>query len=157
MSKTKFVYVTYIRTTPEKVWQAITEGPVTRQYWEHENVSDWKPGSPWEHRRTDAAHTVDLVGKVLETTPPRKLVISWAAPQDRDVPAGHSRVTFLIEPMEDMVRLTVTHDDLEPGSNMEQGITEGWPRVLSSMKSFLETGRPLATWFGKEKAAKQEA
>ena len=149
MSKTKYVYVIYIQTTPEKIWQAITERPVTRQYWGHENVSDWKPGSTWEHKKTDGSNETMLLGKVMEVAPPRKLVITWGYPADRDNPAKHTRVTFELEPLGDMVRLTVTHDDLEPGSTMEQGIMEGWPRVLSSMKSFLETGKPLNTWLGK--------
>ncbi len=146
MSKSKFVYVTYIAATPEKIWEALVDGEVTRQYWDRENVSDWKPGSTWKHQRTDAAHTVDLVGEVVEVTPPRRLVLTWAAPADAANKAKHTRVTFEIEPIEDMVRLTVTHDELEAGSDMLEKITAGWPRVLSSLKSFLETGRPLKTW-----------
>jgi len=117
----------------------------TRQYWEHENVSDWKPGSRWEHRAVDAG-TIRVVGKVVESAPPRRLVITWAAPAEESDPAAHSRVTFELEPMDEMVRLTVTHDRLQPGSKMDQGIRQGWPRVLSSLKSLLETGKPLPTW-----------
>jgi len=149
-SKSRFVYVTYIRSTPEEVFQAITEPEVARQYWMHENVSEWKPGSPWEYRAADGSRAVRLLGEVLEHTPPRRLVITWAFPSDRGNRAKHSRVAFDLERIEDMVRLTVTHDDLEPGSEMERGIAEGWPRVLASLKSFLETGRPLATWAGKK-------
>ena len=117
MGKTKYVYVTYIRTTPEKVFAAITQGELTRQYWMHENVSDWKRGSAWKH--VDAASgKVRLVGEVLESAPPRRLVISWAFPADATKRAKQSRVAFDIEQMEDVVRLTVTHDDLEPGSEM---------------------------------------
>jgi uncharacterized protein YndB with AHSA1/START domain len=149
LDKPKFVYVTYIATTPEKLWNALTEPKLALQYWERENVSDWKPGSKWEHRRDDAARTVDLVGKVVESVPPRRLVLTWVSPADAATPAKHSRVAFDIEQINDMVRLTVTHDELEPDSAMLRGITEGWPRVLSSLKSFLETGRPLRTWEGK--------
>lgn len=149
MSTAKFIYVVYIATRPEEVWKAIVEGEVTRKYWAHENVSDWKPGSPWRHVTADGAKTVKLAGKVLEVSPPRRLVISWADAKDETDPQQHSRVTFEIEKVADMVRLTVTHDDLVAGSDMERGIQEGWPRVLSSMKSFLETGRPLDTWAGK--------
>jgi len=150
MSKSKFVYVMYIRTTPEKVFRAITEPEVTRQYWSQENISDWKPGSLWKHVAADGSGTVRLVGEVVEHKPPRRLVITWAFPADAGNKAKHTRVTFDIEPMEDMVRLTVTHDELEPGSDMERGIMDGWPRVLSSLKSFLETGTPLITWAGKK-------
>ncbi|MDB5933488.1 MAG: Activator of Hsp90 ATPase [Massilia sp.] len=146
MSKEKFVYVTYIATTPEKAWQALVDGEMTRQYWDHDNVSDWKPGSTWEHRRIDAAGGVDIVGEVIESDPPRRLVMSWASPADAADKARHSRVAIDIEPVGDAVRLCVTHDELEPGSKMVKGISDGWPRVLSSLKSFLETGRPLKSW-----------
>jgi uncharacterized protein YndB with AHSA1/START domain len=143
VDKPRFVYVVYISATPEKVWNALIDTRMTAQYWQHENVSDWKPGSTWEHRRSDGTGTVDLVGKVVESTPPRRLVVSWAFPADEAHEEKHSRVTFEIEPYRDVVRLTVTHDRLEAGSDMEKGITEGWPKVLSSLKSLLEVGRAL--------------
>ena len=143
MDKPQFVYVTYISTTPETLWNALIDPKVTAKYWQHENVSDWKPGSKWEHRGCDKERTLKLVGKVLESSPPRRLVITWASPADEAREEKHSRVTFEIEPMGDVVRLTVTHDHLEPGSEMLQGITKGWPKVLSSLKSLLEMGRPL--------------
>lgn len=148
MAKTTFVYVTYIATQPETVWKALLDGEFTHQYWGHENVSDWNPGSTWEHRRDDSARTVVILGEVLEARPPRRLVITWAAPQDRNRKGRRSRVTFEIEPVADMVRLTVTHDELEEGSEMHRKISQGWPRVLSSLKSLLETGRALQTWAG---------
>ena len=146
MNKTRFVYTVYIATTPEQVWKALVQGDVTLQYWEHENISDWKPGSTWEHRTADASRELKLVGRVIESSPPRRLVISWAAPADAARPERHTRVTFEVEPIEDMVQLTVTHDEIDEGSETYRQISEGWPRVLSSMKSFLETGRPLRTW-----------
>lgn len=136
-----FVYVTYIRTTPEKVFEAITKPDIARRYWGHENISDWKTGSKWEHVRADAERTLQLVGEVVESSPPDRLVITWANTSQAADPASHSRVTFDIDRYEDMVRLTVTHDDLEAGSGMAKGISQGWPIVLSSMKSFLETGQ----------------
>lgn len=148
MSRSTFVYTIYIATDPETLWKALLAPEFTRQYWERDNVSDWKPGSPWEHRRNDAARTIDLVGEVLESKPPHRLVLTWANPEDKANRARHSRVTFDIEPVENMVRLTITHDELEPGSDMLRGTSEGWPRVLSSLKSLLETGRPLQTWAG---------
>ena len=148
MGKAKFVYVIYIDTTPEKAWSALLEWDMTRQYWLHDNVSDWKVGSRWEHRRTTGTPQVDIVGRVVEVAAPRRLVITWAFPQDEGHPSRHTRVTFDIEQVESLVRLTVTHADLEPGSEMERGITIGWPRVLSSLKTLLETGCPLDTWAG---------
>ena len=149
MGKTQFVYVTYIAATPERVFAALTDAEFTRQYWEAENVSDWHVGSVWEHRRTDASRTVAMVGKVLENAPPCRLVVTWAVPADAANPAKHSCVTFELEPVADMVRLTVTHAELEPDSEMLRGISHGWPRVLSSLKTLLETGRPLPTWAGR--------
>jgi uncharacterized protein YndB with AHSA1/START domain len=126
------------------VWNALREGELTRQYWGHENVSDWKPGSPWRHVMSDAARTPRIVGEVLESVPQRRLVLSWAEPADAANRAKHSRVAIDIEKISDMVRLTVTHDELE--TDMLGKIASGWPRVLSSLKSFLETGKPLNTW-----------
>ena len=149
---TQFVYVTYIASTPEKVFEAITRPEVARRYWGHENVSDWRPGSRWQHVRADDARTVQLVGEVIESSPPSRLVISWANESEAADPEAYSRVSFDIEPYDDMVRLTVTHDDLVVGSGMANGVTKGWPIVLSSMKSYLETGRGLDV-FAKPKAA----
>lgn len=143
MAETGFVYVTYISTTPEKLWDALIDAKMTSQYWQHENVSDWRPGSRWEHRRTGGERTVDIAGKVIESVPPRRLVISWAFPADEGAEEKHSRVTLEIEPFRGVARLTVTHERLEPGSEMLKGITEGWPKVLSSLKSLMEVGRPL--------------
>ena len=150
--KTSFIYVTYIRSTPEKVFEAITRPEVARRYWGHENVSDWKPGSGWQHVRANDARTVQLVGKVVEVAPPTRLVITWASPARADDPAAHSRVTFAIEEYDEMVRLTVSHDELEAGSDMASGISKGWPVVLASLKSLLETGQGPAV-FAKPKAA----
>ena len=140
---TSFVYVTYILSTPEKVFEAITRPEIARAYWGHENVSDWKVGSEWRHIRADAKRDVQLVGKVIESAPPRRLVISWANQSQKDDPSKTSRVTFEVEPQGEMVRLTVSHDELEAGGGMEKGIRRGWPLVLSSLKSFLETGRAI--------------
>jgi uncharacterized protein YndB with AHSA1/START domain len=137
----KFVYVTYIATTPQKVWKALLEGELTRQYWRHENVSDWKPGSKWELVAADDKRTVKHVGKVLECVPDKRLVLTWGDVADAADAARHSRMAIDIDTVGEMVRLTVTHDELTP--DMRRRITNGWPRVLSSLKSFLETGRPL--------------
>lgn len=150
--KTSFVYVTYIRSTPEKVFDAITKPDIARCYWGHENVSDWKPGSGWQHVRADEQRTVQLVGRVIESAPPKRLVISWASPSQADNPDATSRVAFDIAEYDGMVRLTVTHDELEAGSSMATGIQRGWPIVLSSLKSLLETGKGIDV-FAQPKAA----
>ena len=149
---TSFVYVTYILSTPEKVFEAIMKPEVARRYWGHENVSDWNLGSKWEHVRADDKRTVQVVGKVVEVSPPTRLVITWANASQASDSASYSRVTFEIEEYENMVRLTVSHDELEAGSGMAKGVSKGWPVVLSSLKSFLETGRGLDV-FAKPKAA----
>jgi uncharacterized protein YndB with AHSA1/START domain len=105
-------------------------------------VSVWKVGSKWEHQRTDEKGGVDIVGTVVETDRPRRLVITWASPAGAGDPAKTSRVVFEIETYKDeAVKLTVTHSELEPESDMLRGISHGWPLVLSAMKSFLETGK----------------
>ena len=142
MQKPKLVYTTYIRSTPKKVWEAITEPKFTRQYWGGlANVSDWKQGSTWEMTTAGAKPDVYTTGKVLESTPPKRLVLSWVDPDNLK---DKSRVTYEIEIVKDAVRLTVTHDQFKAGSTMPGKVNGGWPRVLSSMKSFLETGKGLA-------------
>ncbi len=142
-----YVYVTYIRASAEQVWQALTDADLTARYWGHANVSDWQPGSTWEHRRTDRSGAIDVVGKVLETDPPTRLVITFEDSPDAEQPRDPSVVTFLVEPHQDIVRLTVTHENL-PNQEMLQGISAGWPAVLANLKSLLETGEvlPQAPW-----------
>jgi len=143
MDKPQFVYVVYVATTMEKLWNALLDAQMTAKYWQHENVSDWKPGSRWEHREANQERKLKLIGKVVESVPPKRLVLTWADPTDEGRPEKHSRVTFELEPMRGVIRLKVTLDLLEPGSRMLEGISEGWPKVLSSLKSMLETGQPL--------------
>jgi uncharacterized protein YndB with AHSA1/START domain/DNA-binding transcriptional ArsR family regulator len=140
-----YVYVTYIRASAEQVWQALTDADLTSRYWGHANVSDWQPGSTWEHRRVDGSGEVDVVGKVVETEPPTRLVITFE--DSLDAERDPSVVTFLVEPHQDIVRLTVTHENL-PNREMLNGISSGWPAVLANLKSLLETGDvlPQAPW-----------
>lgn len=129
-----FIYTTYIKSTPEKIWNAITNPEFARQYWGNENISDWKIGSKWQHM--DGA-SVRVIGKVLESSPPKRLVLSWAEPDNE---SDDSRVTFEIEALGDMTKLSVVHDNFKAGSQMLGKISKGWPLVLSNLKSFLETG-----------------
>jgi len=140
MSNNAFVYTTYIKTTPEKVWTAITNPEFNSQYWGHEAASDWKKGSQWKLVTHDNQRTVKVTGQVVESIPPKRLVMSWVEPADM---TDDSSVTFEIEAMKDMVRLTVTHGNFKPGSVLPSKISMGWPLVLSSMKSFLETGKAI--------------
>jgi uncharacterized protein YndB with AHSA1/START domain len=143
MDAPEYVYVTYIATSPEKAWKALTDPGATAMYWQHENRAECRPGSRWEHRRSDTSRALDLVGRVVECSPPRRLVLTWAFPGDEKREERHTRVAFDLEAFRDVVRLTVTHDHLEPGSEMQRGISDGWPKVLSSLKTLLEVGRPL--------------
>ena len=146
MADTEFVHVIYIAAPQQRVWDALLQPEFTSQYWEHLNVSDWKVGATWEHREANASNKLKLVGKVVEFSPPRRLVLTWGSPEDAANPSRQTRVTLDLETIDTMVRVRVTHDQLAPGSDMLRGISEGWPRVLSSLKSLLETGKPLPTW-----------
>jgi uncharacterized protein YndB with AHSA1/START domain/DNA-binding transcriptional ArsR family regulator len=137
-----YVYVTYIRASAEQVWDALTDADLTARYWGHANVSDWQPGSSWEHRRADGSDAVDVVGKVLTAERPNRLVITFEDTPDVEPPRDPSVVTFAVEPHEDIVRLTVTHENL-PNQEMYKGISDGWPAVLANLKSLLETGDVL--------------
>ncbi len=144
MSKPSYVYVTYIQTSPEKLWNALTDNEMTKLYWvNHRNVSDWKIGSEWRHEDYDDANLVDIVGKVIESKPPELLVMSWAYPGDLDKPEKVSKVTFKIDKSMGAVKLTLIHEELEPDSEMLNGISKGWPAVLSSLKTLLESGQPM--------------
>jgi uncharacterized protein YndB with AHSA1/START domain len=155
MTKPELIYTTYIRTTPEKLWNAITNPEFTRQYWGgNENVSDWKPGSKWVHITSDEERAIRVTGKVVESVPLKRLVLTWADPDNE---ADVSRVTFEIEPIDDTVRLNVIHGDFKPGSDMVTRVSGGWPRVLSSLKSFLETGKALDVASCGSKHATKEA
>jgi uncharacterized protein YndB with AHSA1/START domain/DNA-binding transcriptional ArsR family regulator len=141
-----FVYVTYIESTPERVWAALTDADLTGQYWGHSNVSDWQAGSPWEHRRVDGSGIADVTGTVLESSPPSRLTMTFDAP-GQEPPEGPSTVTFEIEPYHEIVRLTVTHQNLADDEALE-AVSAGWPAVCANLKSLLETGHvlPRAPW-----------
>jgi uncharacterized protein YndB with AHSA1/START domain len=139
--KPSYVYVTYIEATPEKVWQALTDADLTAAYWGHRNVSDWQVGSTWEHQRTDGTGIADIVGTVVESQPTSRLVTTWSSPDNASAEDA-SRVTFEIEPYGEIIRLTVTHEDLASDTD-RRDVALGWPAVLSNLKSLIETGSPL--------------
>jgi uncharacterized protein YndB with AHSA1/START domain len=141
MSKPEFVYTTYIETTPEKLWHALTDGDFTERYWfGYRATSDWKMGSPY-HFAKDGQRSVE--GKVLVSDPPNKLALSWDVVKQGANRERISRVSFDLERRGKVVRLTVTHDELDERGETLRSISGGWPMVMASLKSFLETGQPL--------------
>jgi uncharacterized protein YndB with AHSA1/START domain len=139
----KFVYVTYIRTTQQKLWDALTKPEFQKQYWYgmHQE-SDWKPGASWAMKFSDG-RTADA-GEVLEIDPPKRLVLKWRnefRPELKD--EGWSRCVYDVEPDGDIVRLTITHTIDKEGAKFIEAVAGGWPRILSSLKSMLETGQPM--------------
>jgi DNA-binding transcriptional ArsR family regulator/uncharacterized protein YndB with AHSA1/START domain len=158
MDKPEFVYTTYIKTTPERLWQGLTDPAFTRRYWNVAWDTDWKTGSLMTLEIVKNGVTIaDPEQVVLESDPYRRLSYAWhtftpewAAAYDvseedlvRFASERRSKVTFDIEPLGEMVKLTVVHDGFEPGSAILPGITEGWPRILSDLKTLLETGDML--------------
>jgi uncharacterized protein YndB with AHSA1/START domain/DNA-binding transcriptional ArsR family regulator len=141
-----YIYVTYIESSPERVWEALTDADLTARFWGHGNVSDWQVGSPWEHRRVDGSGIADVVGTVLESIPPRRLTITFDAPGE-EASGEPSQVTFDIEPYHEIVRLTVTHQNI-PDQDALDAVAGGWPAVCANLKSLLETGHvlPRAPW-----------
>jgi DNA-binding transcriptional ArsR family regulator/uncharacterized protein YndB with AHSA1/START domain len=153
---TSFVYTTYINATPEQTWQGLTEPAFTRQYWGLALRSDWQVGSTitWELENITIADDSQVV---LVSDPPRKLSFTWHKISDDFIAAyGHdkefidkavkekrSKVTFEIEPVGSAVKLTVTHDDFEPGSVVLEGVSGGWPSLIAGLKTLLETGKRL--------------
>jgi uncharacterized protein YndB with AHSA1/START domain/DNA-binding transcriptional ArsR family regulator len=139
-----YVYVTYIDSTPERVWHALTDEELSAAYWGHSNVSDWQRGSQWEHLRTDGSGIADVVGTVLESDPPLRLVLTFDSPREVGAAdADPSTVTFDLEPYRDIVRVTVTHAKLRTQRDFD-AISTGWPAVLANLKSLLETGHVMA-------------
>ena len=143
MKTTELVYTTYIKTTPEKLWNAITNPEFAKQYWGGMvNVSeDWQQGSDWQHLDTSDNDAVKLVGKIEESTAYKKLVLTWSAPDNIQ---NASKVQYELIPIEGgVVRLDVVHSNLEIDSGMHGGVAKGWPLVLSNMKTYLEGGEPV--------------
>lgn len=144
MFASKFFYVTYIRTTPEKLWQALVDPEFTRQYWcETRQESEWKVGSPW--KAFAPGDRLADEGEIIEIDRPKKLVLTWRNHLFPELNAeGHSRLTYELEPVGDSVKLTLTHEIDRPDSKLIEAVSGGWPHILASLKSLLETGKPLA-------------
>jgi DNA-binding transcriptional ArsR family regulator/uncharacterized protein YndB with AHSA1/START domain len=156
MDAPTFVYTTYIRTTPQKLWQALTEPAFTRRYWATEFSTDWSVGSPmtWDNHGVLISDPEQVV---LAAEPYTRLSYTWHAVtpelakrfdwdeelRDRLAAEARSKVTFTIEETGQVVKLTVVHDGFEPGSGLAEMVSYGWPNVVASLKTLLETGEPL--------------
>lgn len=144
MSRSTFVYVTFIRTTPERLWAALTTPEFMRQYWfDMHCESDWKPGSAWKLVYQDGR--IADMGEIVDAEPPRRLVIKWRNEWNPEMKAeGDSLCTYEIETLPDVnpqvVKLSITHSMEHPESKFIQAVSGGWPRILSNLKSLLETG-----------------
>jgi uncharacterized protein YndB with AHSA1/START domain len=149
MAESRFVYVTYIRTTPEKLWQALLDPEFTRHWWcEIYQECDWKPGASWRMMIPDGR--VFNSGEVVEIEPNRRLVLRWRhefRPELRE--EGHSRMTCELESTSESVKLTIIHEMEKSDSRFIETVSNGWPLILASLKSLLETGESLVetrTW-----------
>lgn len=142
-NESRFLYVTYIRTTPEKLWHALTTPEFNKQFWFGMwQESEWKKDAAWKIVGSDGK--VWDAGKVLEIDPPKRLVLAWQHQNKPELKAeGVSRATFTLEPAGEQVKLTVLHE-LDNGPKFIEAVSGGWPMVLSSLKSLLETGVALA-------------
>ncbi|MDR3532689.1 MAG: SRPBCC family protein [Rhodopila sp.] len=143
MSHDRFVYVTYIRTTPDKLWEALTSPEFTRKYWFGIwQDCAWTVGASWKLVLSDGR--VADAGEVLEIDPPKRLVLKWRnefRPELHE--EGFSRATFDLEQMDEVVKLTIVHEIDRTGSKFIEAVSGGWPVILSSLKSLLETGQAL--------------
>jgi uncharacterized protein YndB with AHSA1/START domain len=144
-NRSRFVYVTYIRTTLAKLWAALTDPHFVRQYWFDTTVEcSWTKGARWKMVRADGMLTDS--GEILEIDPPRRLVIRWQNEWSPDLKAeGPSRCTMELEPIDNAVKLTITHETERPDSPFITAVSGGWPRILSNLKSLIETGEVAIT------------
>lgn len=155
-TESAFVYVTYIKATPDRVWDAITNTEFMKQYWFGVRCeSNWKAGSSWKMVHADG--TVTDTGEIIESDPPKRLVIKWLNEWKPELKAeGYSRCTFEIEPnpVNKATKLTVTHVINKKPSKLIEAVSGGWPRILSNLKSLLETGKVVLE--SKESCVKHE-
>ncbi len=140
MAKSTCIYVSYIRTTPEKLWKALTDAEFTKQYWfGMRSESEWRAGSPW--KLVSQKGEVWDAGEVVEAKPPRRLVLRWHHPMKPELKAeGPTLCTMELEPSAGAVKLTITHTIERESSKVIEAVSGGWPKVISNLKSLLETG-----------------
>jgi uncharacterized protein YndB with AHSA1/START domain len=143
MAKSEFVYVTFIRTTPEKLWRALIEPEFTRQFWmETTQESEWKPGASWRIAKPNG-DTADN-GEIVEIEPHKRLVLTWLNHMFPEMNAeGPSRLTYDLEEQGDTVKLTLKHEMDRSDSKLIKAVSNGWPGIIASLKSLLETGNAL--------------
>lgn len=143
MAESSFIYVTYIKTTPGELWTALISPEFTRKYWFGiRQESEWKPGASWKMIFPD--DRVADAGEVVECEPSRRLVLKWQnqfRPELKE--EGYSRCVFELEPKDDVVKLTITHTIERENSKFIQAVSQGWPSILSNLKSLLETGKVI--------------
>jgi uncharacterized protein YndB with AHSA1/START domain len=146
MSDPDYVYTIYIRATPQAIWDALTDGSSIAHFWAgRTNESSWKKGAPLIFKAPDGAE--DFSGEVLESEPPHLLRFTFHLPGPGPMhDEGPSEVTYRIEPSRELSRLTVTHSGFPDGSAVREGVQGGWPRILSGLKSLLETGQGIGMW-----------
>ncbi len=145
MSKSTFVYVSYIKTTQEKLWSALTEdAEFMKQYWFGVHCqSQWQAGSPWKMVSSDGASII-ASGEIAEAEAPKRLVIRWEDQQKPEFKAeGVSLCVFEIEPFNDAIKLTITHSIECEASKLIEGVSGGWPKIISNLKSLLEAGSAI--------------
>ena len=140
MARSTFVYVTYIRTTPEKLWSALTDAEFMKQYWFGVRCeSRWTAGSSWKLVYPDGRNTD--AGEIVEAEPPRRLVIRWQHQDKPELKAeGESLCTMELEPIGTAIKLSITHTIGREPSKLIEAVSGGWPKVISNLKSLLETG-----------------
>lgn len=140
MTRSTFVYVSYIRTTPQKLWAALTDEEFNRQYWFGCHCrSDWTPGSSWTLLSSEG-QILDA-GEILEADPPHRLVIRWRHQSKPELKAeGESLCTMQLEPSGSAVKLTITHTSNIETSKLIEAVSGGWPKIISNLKSLLESG-----------------
>jgi uncharacterized protein YndB with AHSA1/START domain len=141
MARSTFVYVTYIRTTPERLWSALTaDVEFMKQYWFGTHCeSQWTAGSPW--KMVSGSGLISDAGEIIEAEPPRRLVVRWQHQNRPELKAeGDSRCTIELEPIGKAVKLSITHTIEREPSKLIEAVSGGWPKIISNLKSLLETG-----------------